>query len=191
MFNPRTVLDVMLATTFATLDIIAASVTAHDQAQQKANFPPVVIWSGDQSAIDEKKFKRITNYQDWLAFWTSHRGDRLVRNHLDEPYVPRIDFDRMMAIVIVADKQRQCRGVHVEDVTLMDDHLRVRFAEPHYATDTPMNADISTEPVEQPLTRPFAIAVVPKNDQPIVFKTGTFDKRTNSYAKRERVKRIE
>lgn len=183
MFNQRTVLGVMLVTTFATLAVIAASVTAHDQARQTANVQPVVIWSGDQSAIDEKMFKRITNERDWRAFWTSHHGDRLVRNHLNEPIVPKIDFERMMAIVIVAAKQRQCRRVQVENVSSSADALRVRFAEPQYATGTPMNG----EPVERPLTRPFAIAVVPRSDQPIVFEVGTFDKRTNAYSKWDRV----
>lgn len=187
MLNRRNVFGSALVLVGAALALVATSVAARDDKAMKQNLQPVVTWSGDHSAIGESKFDRITNDQDWRTFWAAHSGERVMRNHLDELEVPQIDFDRMMAVVIVAEEQAQCRSVHIEGVAHHNGTVRVRFAQPHYAIDMGMN---EAEP-ELPKTRPFAVAVVPMSDRPIVFEMGQFDKSTNTYRSWQRVGRVE
>jgi hypothetical protein len=187
MFNRQSVLVATFVVIGAVVALRVTTAIANDPGEQAELMQPVVTWSGDHSAIGTAAFMTITGNAQWREFWLAHRGERIVRNHLEEPEVPQIDFDRMIAVVIIAELQDQCRGVHIEDVSRVDGSLRVRFAEPQYAT-----ASMAGEVVEPaPPTRPFAVAVVPRTESPIVFEAGRFSKRTNTYVQWERVASIE
>ena len=132
---------------------MALFVACHSQtAPSKSARAELEQWSGQQGGGDVPKTRLLRTAEEWNAFWRQVEGDR-----------PRpLDASRELAVVMELGRKRT-GGYSVEFVgtRVEEGQLVIQFRE------------TAPEPgmmVTQALSSPWAIALVPRTDLPVVFE---------------------
>lgn len=120
---------------------------------------------GPHSAVDVRRFERVTAAADFAKLWREHRPEADNR-HAD---MLDVDWDAQMVVAIFQGKSANSDGVKTEDVIDRGADLLIRYDDYSYQT---MSTGKDPNGGAQRVTA-FGFIVLPRSEKPIVIEENT------------------
>jgi len=95
---------------------------------------PIVSWEGSYSAITEREYHRIVDEGDLKAIWEHHADANAERDCYGQLVLPKIDFDRFMALAIFNGEGWNTRGMFLVEMADTPNDVQIRFDASTYQT---------------------------------------------------------
>jgi hypothetical protein len=143
---------------------LRSAALAYSNAGAAGGFDPLVTWFGRDSAVKEQSFYRVTDDDGWLRLWEKHTGQPAKRGNFDQPFIPKINFDKCMVVAIFKGAKVNSNGVIVLSVTEDEKRMLFRFDESTFQT---FGQDARGGAVD---VTPFGIFVLPRSSKPLVLE---------------------
>jgi hypothetical protein len=132
----------------------------------RSGMEPFVGFSGADSKVKLRQYRKVTSVGDWPELWISHLGLSQIEGEYNwfynEAGVPFVDFERCMVISVFQGEGWNSAGVRVVTITEEEDHILLRFDDQSYQT---MGPDGGGQRVT-----PFGIFVLPRSKKPVVLE---------------------
>lgn len=136
--------------------LTAAPVDSDDRMQATPIRKPLLVLTGAKSAVMKAAYHRLESADQLKMTWRAHIGPEY--DHGDLP-VPEVDFDHCSVVALFQGSSFNSRGLQIVEVQEKDDATVLRFDDVSYQTNGAANA-----------VTPYAFAVLPKTDKPIVIE---------------------
>jgi len=160
-------------TQFVVLSVLLTSAPrAMGATPDERPITPCVIITGADSQVQEPRYLRITDLEDWAKLWMEHKGERRFQEYdwfYDPLTLPWVDFEHYMVIAVFLGSRTNIARLSLGSMTEDDSEIVLRYEKKSYQTIVRAPQTFASSGVKSNV---FGFFVVPVSSKQIRIEEG-------------------